>query len=183
MKFTDSRFFLSCLVISLFMVSGCQQPSTPITGSSLDTTDLKEDLEEAHKTLNEREKRIINQYVARHDLKLTNTPTGLRYRVYKQGSGANALPGNLVRFTYTVSLINGIEIEKSEPGIPSELLLEKAEAISGLHELLGKLNTGAKAKAIIPSFLAYGFSGEQGRIPKGATLVYDVEVLEIINLK
>ena len=177
------RVFLSSVLGVMVMLSACRQPVTipAENGETPGSETLQKELEEANRALNEREEKIINQYVSRHELKLTVSPTGLRYKIYKPGKGDPAIPGDLVKFNYTVGLINGISIESSDEAGASELLLEKGEAISGLHELLGKMNKGSKARAIIPSHLAYGFSGEQGRIPKGATLIYDIEVLEIIS--
>jgi FKBP-type peptidyl-prolyl cis-trans isomerase len=78
-----------------------------------------------------------------------------------------------------LKLINGILISDSDSEGPMETVIERAEMVSGLHELLQYMNKGAKARAIIPFRLAYGFTGDQERIPKGATLVYDVEILDI----
>ncbi|HRZ43056.1 MAG TPA: FKBP-type peptidyl-prolyl cis-trans isomerase [Bacteroidales bacterium] len=183
MKSTGKRILLGSYLVVVVFLTSCRQPviNPSASGDTADAETLQQELEDANKALNEREEKIINQYIKRHDLELTVSPTGLRYTVYRPGKGAAARTGDLVKFTYAVSLINGVQLESSAEGAVSELILEKGEAISGLHELLGKMNKGAKARAIIPSHLAYGFSGEQGRIPKGATLIYDIEVLEIIK--
>lgn len=183
MRYSGRKLFLSTVSIAVVILSACRQPVTnpAENGNSAPAETLTKELEEANKALNDREEKIINQYINRHELEVTVSPTGLRYKIYKPGKGPQARPGDLVKFNYTVGLINGIAIESSEEAGASELLLEKGEAISGLHELLGKMNKGSKARAIIPSHLAYGFSGEQGRIPKGATLIYDIEILDIIT--
>jgi peptidyl-prolyl cis-trans isomerase A (cyclophilin A) len=167
------------LLCIFFLMAACTHPTDQVVEPQMPPDSLKEGLELAQQTLNKREENLINQYVERHELKLTISPTGLRYIVYKKGKGGMATVGNVVRINYRVGLINGIEVDNSDVSGSVEIRIEKSEAVSGLHELLQKMNRGAKARAIIPSYLGYGFTGDQERIPKGATLIYDVEILDI----
>jgi FKBP-type peptidyl-prolyl cis-trans isomerase len=150
---------------------------------SIHPDSLEVQLEEANKALNDHEEKIINQYIKRHELNLTATPTGLRYIVYRKGKGVNAEKGDIVRVKYKISLINGIEAYTTSDGQPDEIMIEKSDAVSGIHELLQYMNAGSRARAVIPSYLAYGLSGDQDRIPKGATLIIDIELLQIISFK
>ena len=57
--------------------------------------------------------------------------------------------------------------------------LGKAEVESGLEEGILLMKVGDKAKLVIPSHLAFGLLGDENKIPKRATLIYDVELVEI----
>lgn len=144
---------------------------------------LREYQKYANKALLEHEERVINQFLRRYGWDMTKTKSGLRYVIYHEGDGRLALPGDIVKMKCNVKLINGIEVFSAEKDGVQDLMIEKSDFVSGLHELLQYMNEGAKAKAIIPSFLAYGFTGDQEQIPKGATLVYDIELLEIASYK
>ncbi len=168
-------------VLFTYLIYGCgsRNPDDQKSITGLHPDSLKEYLEYANLTLSEHEEKTIDQYVARHELKLIRTQTGLRYTIYRKGSGENANLGDIVIINYKIQLINGIEIESSDIEGPMELRVGKTDVVSGLHELLQYMNCGAKARAIIPSRIAYGFTGDQKKIPKGASLIYDIELLEI----
>lgn len=171
------------LVLAILILVGCARnpdvAETTVTQIPSDSLDAY--LEYANQSLNEHEEKKIEQYLARHQWDLTKTPTGLRYIVYRKGDGSNAVPGSTVKVNYTLSTINGIVLSSSEKEGPMIVTIEQTDVISGLHELLQLMNQGARARAVIPSRLGYGFTGDQERIPKGATLVYDIEVISIIN--
>lgn len=186
MRATDLNGLWALVVLSMFFITACNrnpEQTTPSSApSSIHPDTLSSMLDEAHIALNRNEEKLINQYVKRHELKLIKSKTGLRYVIYRPGSGPTAKPKDLVVIKYQIQLINGVEVANSERDGLLEVMIEKSDAISGLHELLQIMNTGSKARAIIPSYLAYGFTGDQDRIPKGATLVYDIEVMEIHKL-
>jgi FKBP-type peptidyl-prolyl cis-trans isomerase len=181
-------FKLSLRSIVLFfasasIIAACYSPEKDAPQDVILLPDsLKTQLEEAHQALSEHEEKIINQYITRHELKLDKSATGLRYIVYRKGEGKRPQKGDIVRIHYTIGLINGIEAYSTLNDRPEEIMIEKSEAVSGLHELLQYMTLGSKARAIIPSYLAYGLTGDQDRIPKGATLIMDVELLQIITV-
>jgi FKBP-type peptidyl-prolyl cis-trans isomerase len=186
MKATELNGLFALVLLWMFLMTACNHKPDDSASSSAPSTmhpdTLSSMLDEAHIALNKNEEKLINQYIKRHELKLVKTNTGLRYVVYKPGSGSFAKPQDVVVIKYQIQLINGVEVANSENDGLLEVFIEKSDAISGLHEVLQVMNVGAKARAIIPSYLAYGFTGDQDRIPKGATLVYDIEVMEIHKL-
>ncbi|MFO7723434.1 MAG: FKBP-type peptidyl-prolyl cis-trans isomerase [Bacteroidales bacterium] len=178
LKTHTTIFFLGAL-IGISSCHNAEKQSVPDTALHPDS--LKYQLEEAHRELSKHEEKIIDQYVKRHELNLKRTASGLMYTVYRTGEGTNARKGDIVRIHYSIGLINGIEAYSTLNGDPEEIMIEKSEAVSGMHELLQYMNQGAKARAIIPSYLAYGLTGDQERIPKGATLIIDIELLQVIS--
>ena len=108
---------------------------------------------------------------------------GLRYEVVQPGTGAYPKATDTVKVHYTGRLINGTVFDTSlqprQPGAavePVEFPLNSV--IPGWTEGLQKINQGGKIRLYIPPHLAYGDTGQQG-IPPGATLIFDIELLDV----
>ena len=110
---------------------------------------------------------------------MTKTGSGLRYLIYKKGNGEKAEVGKKVKISYEVRLINGTLIYSSKDTGPKEFIIGKSNAETGLEEALLLMRVGDRAKLIIPSHLAYGLHGDDNKIPKRATLIYDLELLSV----
>ena len=110
---------------------------------------------------------------------MNKTGTGLRYWIYKKGNGKKAENNKIAKFNYTVKLLTGDVIYTSEISGPKEFLIGRGRIESGIEEGILLLRVGDRAKFIIPSHLAFGLQGDQNMIPAKASLVYDIELLEI----
>jgi len=141
--------------------------------------DLKEALVGANKILVQRESEDIENYIRRHEWNMEETGTGLRIMIYKKGTGSKVQMGDAVKLNYKVNLIDGTQIYSSDEKGPLAFLTGRAEVINGLEEAILLMEQGDRAKAIIPSHLAYGLLGDEERIPKRATLIYDIELLAV----
>src|SRR5215216_6878344 len=105
-------------------------------------------------------------------------PSGLRYEIVKPGTGAFPKPTETVKVHYTGTLVDGTVFDSSvQRNEPAEFPLN--EVIPGWTEGIQKVNKGGKIKLYVPAALAYGDRG-QGSIPPGSTLVFDVELLDIL---
>ena len=131
-----------------------------------------------------------NEYFAKlkENKNVITLPSGLAYEIVQAGKGAVPKPGQQVTIHYTGSLVNGQVFDDSrERGEPAELLLQAATAqnpqgvIAGMFEGLQKTGVGGKLKLHIPPALAYGDGGAPGAIPPGATLIFDVEIMDAKN--
>ena len=108
-----------------------------------------------------------------------STDSGLKYIMLQEGEGDNPYPGQTVVVHYSGFLMDGTKFDSSvDRGTPFEFKLG-GRVIKGWNEGIALLNTGAKAKFIIPPHLAYGPNGAGGVIPPNATLIFEVELLEI----
>lgn len=121
----------------------------------------------------------IEDFLARYKWPVTETGSGLKYFIYKNGDGNQASEGDNVVLEYTVKLITGEVIYSSSKKGPLKFTVGKGEVISGLEEGILLLGKGDQAKFIIPSHLGYGLLGDQDKIPPKATLIYDVKLKEI----
>jgi FKBP-type peptidyl-prolyl cis-trans isomerase FkpA len=107
------------------------------------------------------------------------TPSGMIYQSLKEGTGATPQPTDKVKVHYRGTLIDGKEFDSSyQAGQPAEFRLD--QVIKCWTEGLQKMKVGGKARLICPPDLAYG-PGGSGMIPGNATLVFDVELLDVVK--
>ena len=108
------------------------------------------------------------------------TSSGLAYKIIKKGTGVKAEAGKTVSVHYIGKLSNGTKFDSSyDRNQPIEFELGRGRVIKGWDEGISLLNVGSKATFIIPPDLAYGARGAGGVIPPNATLIFDVELVEI----
>ncbi len=108
------------------------------------------------------------------------TESGLRYKMINNGDGAQAEKGNTVSVHYKGSLPDGTVFDSSyKRKEPIEFPLGAGHVISGWDEGISLLKVGDKAQFVIPPHLGYGSSGAGGVIPPNATLIFDVELMEV----
>ncbi len=108
------------------------------------------------------------------------TNSGLRYKILKKGDGNKATKGNTVSVHYEGSLTNGQVFDSSyQRNQPIDFQLGIGQVIPGWDEGISLLKVGDKARFVIPSDLGYGSAGAGDVIPPNATLVFDVELMEV----
>ncbi|MCK8492457.1 FKBP-type peptidyl-prolyl cis-trans isomerase [Spirosoma sp. RP8] len=111
---------------------------------------------------------------------VVTTASGLQYSVEKEGTGAKPTATDRVKVHYTGRLLDGKVFDSSvERGQPMEFGVN--EVIKGWTEALLLMPVGSKWKLFIPSDLAYGDRGAGADIKPGSTLVFDVELLDIVK--
>ncbi len=111
---------------------------------------------------------------------ITTTSSGLQYKVVSQGDGIKPLASDEVKVHYTGTLIDGTKFDSSvDRGEPITFPL--SGVIPGWTEGVQLMNQGSKFQFYIPSELAYGERGAGGVIGPNSTLIFDVELLEVIK--
>ena len=107
------------------------------------------------------------------------TDSGLQYEILTEGNGAKPTAESTVRVHYTGSLIDGTVFDSSvKRGTPAEFPV--GGVIKGWTEALQLMPVGSKWRLTIPHNLAYGERGAGASIPPFATLVFEVELLDIL---
>jgi peptidylprolyl isomerase len=115
---------------------------------------------------------------------VTEMPNGLKYTDTKTGSGATATNGAKVSVHYTGWLSNkgakGAKFDSSvDRGQPFQFTLGAHQVIAGWDEGVAGMKVGGARTLIIPPELGYGARGAGGVIPPNATLIFDVELLQV----
>lgn len=111
--------------------------------------------------------------------KTTETGSGLRYWVYEDQEGENAVEGDKVDVKFEVSMLSDSLIYKTEEDEVSTFKVDKSDIETGVMEGIKYLSEGDKAKLIIPSHLAHGLLGDYNKIPPLEVLVVDLELVKI----
>ena len=110
----------------------------------------------------------------------TTTTDGLQYWDIAVGNGATAAAGNSVKVHYTGWLTTGEKFDSSrDRNEPFSFPLGAGQVIKGWDEGVAGMKVGGRRQLRIPPELGYGASGAGGVIPPNATLIFDVELLDV----
>ena len=108
------------------------------------------------------------------------TASGLRYKIIQKGKGKQAEKGKIVSVHYSGSLENGEVFDTSYTrNQPFDFPLGNGQVIEGWEEGIQLLQVGDKVRFVIPSHLGYGARGAGGVIPPDATLIFDIELMDV----
>jgi FKBP-type peptidyl-prolyl cis-trans isomerase FklB len=135
------------------------------------------------------DKELYKDYVAQNEAFLTKnkeksgvtvTPSGLQYEVIKMGTGIKPTAANTVKVHYVGTLIDGTEFDSSiKRNEPAQFPV--SGVIPGWTEALQLMPVGSKFKLYIPQSIAYGATGAGDVIKPYSTLIFEVELLEIVQ--
>jgi FKBP-type peptidyl-prolyl cis-trans isomerase FklB len=121
-------------------------------------------------------KKYLEEYAKQEGV--VTLPSGLRYKVLKEGSGKQPTADDTVKVHYRGTLVDGTEFDSSfsrnQPAV-----FPVSRVIPGWTEALQLMKEGDKWQLVLPPELAYGDKGAGPRIGPNATLVFEVELLEV----
>ena len=113
---------------------------------------------------------------------MVKTDSGLQYEILTEGKGDAAKKGDTVKVHYTGWLTDGTKFDSSvDRGETFSFSVGAGMVIRGWDEGVEGMVVGETRKLTIPSDLGYGEYGAGGVIPGGATLIFDVELVEIVK--
>jgi peptidylprolyl isomerase len=166
---------IPCLVVGLLalMLTACG-PQTPATPTPR-PTDVAEKSVQAATAVP-----AAPAQVPTPDPGAVTTASGLQYVEIKKGDGPVPKVGEVVSVNYRGDLVDGTQFDNSyDRGEPFRFALGEGMVIPGWDEGIALMNVGGKAKLIIPPDLAYGAQGAGSVIPPNATLIFEVELMDI----
>ena len=158
----------------LFVLFSCSDKS------NVEANDSK-NIKEENKTTKEKplEGKQLTQEKSNSQNEVT-TESGLKYVDLVSGDGSSPNSGDKVVVHYTGTLADGTKFDSSlDRGTPFEFTIGVGQVIRGWDEGVMSMKIGGKRKLIIPSDLGYGDRGAGKLIPPGATLHFEVELLEV----
>lgn len=173
--------FLACIVIAA-MLAGCGHAEQEQEERPIDYNAMREDLIKQNKVWHNEELVDIDAFARRHQWNVTISGTGLRYVIYQKADTTlpTAKEGQIARVNYTITMLNDSLCYSSE-GKPDDFLIGMDNVESGLHEGVTYMRKGEKAKIILSSNLAFGLVGDMDQVPPQTPLVYDIELVDILE--
>ncbi|WP_044398954.1 peptidylprolyl isomerase [Lacinutrix sp. Hel_I_90] len=128
----------------------------------------------------EEEKAVKAAELEKYAAGFEQTASGLRYQIIQKGDGVKAEKGKTVSVHYKGALTDGTVFDSSyKRNAPIDFALGMGQVIAGWDEGVALLKVGDKARFVIPSELGYGSRGAGGVIPADATLIFDVELVNV----
>jgi FKBP-type peptidyl-prolyl cis-trans isomerase len=169
------RTALSIFIILMFLSGSCRNETDnrkiPGKPGNHEMTDL-------NRYLVQKDREIIQNYIERKDLKMTESPTGLWYLIKNEGNGQYLKDNARLTMNYKCELLDGTLCYSSDDLGPKQVILGKTDIEPGLNEGLRLLKPGAEALFILPPFLAFGLVGDGKKIPPRTIIVYTISVLD-----
>jgi len=172
-KISDQMPF-RILILLLLLFTSCRNYSEkkePVVRRS------KEEMTDVNRYMVTKDRERIESYIERKELEMEESPTGLWFKINKEGEGPQFNDGDRIIFSYSCSLLDGTLCYNSEELGPKDIVLGKSALEAGLNEGLRMLRPGADAVFILPPFMAFGLIGDGKKIPSRAILVYNVTIL------
>lgn len=120
-----------------------------------------------------------NQIPVKIDPALVGNIRELKVEDLREGSGTVAKNGDIIQVRYRGSLLNGEVFDSNLKGNPFSLTLGAGSVIKGWDLGLVGMKAGGKRRLVVPAALGYGDTGTGEKIPGGATLVFEVDLLTV----
>jgi FKBP-type peptidyl-prolyl cis-trans isomerase FklB len=140
--------------------------------------------QELLKQLADKDKKEGDDFLAANKTKagVVTLPSGLQYKIVSAGTGPKPIATDTVSCNYKGTFVNGTEFDSSAKGDGKPLSFRVDGVIKGWTEALQLMPVGSKWQLFIPPDLAYGQGGRPG-IPPNSTLIFDVELVSIVEKK
>jgi len=171
---TLRRLLFLATAIAL-MAAGCEQKRS----NTLPENYTADDLIEANKRKIGQETTVISDFVERNGWDMKKTATGIRYDIYAHGTGDSARADMVAAVSYRAFLLDSTYVAGTPKGEVQEFRIGEANVVAGLHEAVTLLHVGDSARIVIPSYLAFGLTGNQINIPPNAALFYDITLVDL----
>lgn len=155
------------IVVSVCSLVSCgdrKATGTVVSSSEEVKEDKNAPYVEGNKNIMRRENEEMQMFIARYGWQMQRTPSGLYIEILDPGKGELYKEGDLVNLKYRTFLLSGEMIYCSDSLGVKRFMVNRSEEIDALHEAVQMLRPGARARLVIPSYLAYGVAGDGDRI-------------------
>jgi FKBP-type peptidyl-prolyl cis-trans isomerase FkpA len=173
MKFTYLIFAFALILMSCDSCTNDKKVVPQMTQAQIDSMLIAQ-----NRNFHAQEKELLQKFVTEKQWPTTITGTGIHYWIYQQGTGETVKSEQIAMVEYEVSLLDGTVVYKSKPGEKVPVKIGHDNVESGLHEAMLLMKKGDRAKFVLPSYRAFGLTGE-GKIPMNAAVVYDIHLVDI----
>ena len=141
--------------------------------------ELKRRMENVNRILVEEESKTITDFIARHQFRMKDTGTGLRYEVIREGTGPVPAPKDEVAIVYSLYTLDGNLVYPADTLHPHVFRLGSAQHLKGVEEAVQLVKEGSRVRLVLPSHLAFGMIGDQDKIPGATPVFLDLELKKV----
>lgn len=166
------------MVIAFF--GSCSGDKVADQRMPLGVKEFEEALIESNKYLIELEEEAIDDFIERFGWTMQRTGSGLRYSIHEEGDGMKASYGDIAVIEYSIYLITGELVYSSGDNGFKSFTVGRGGVESGLEEGILMMRKGGKSTFIMPSHLAHGVPGDGKKIPKRASIIYKVHLVNLL---
>lgn len=173
------RFYSTIVFLVLLTFASCKdntQVQKVVTSNQVNE-DGETPLLRGNKKMLALEREDIELFIKRYEWNMTKTGTGLRYEIIQKGTGTVPKKGDVVELEYVTQLLTGDTVYTSKERGLKKFQVEKTDEIVGLHEAVQLMPKGSLAHVVIPSYMAYGISGDGDQIFGQHALVMTIKIL------
>jgi len=164
--------------VCFFLVKNLKDPESSLSGEKEKSQSVSEGFGGGYQSSEvDKARPSRRENRAKGVMKSITTASGLSYQVLRKGDGVRPGPTDKVKVAYRGRIRNGGEFDRSPEGKPMEFPLNAV--IKGWQEGVQLMRVGAKYRFVIPPELAYGKRGAGELIPPDATLIFDVELIDV----
>jgi FKBP-type peptidyl-prolyl cis-trans isomerase len=163
------RYF--SILFLILMACGDSQPTIP------SDAEIQAQLLEMNQEKSKEESAMIQKFIAEKKWAMTHNGGGLYYEITEKGRGIPVENGMTVAIAFKVFLLDGKQCYETMAADPVRFKVGKDHVESGLHQLMPLLHKGDRVRVVLPSVLAFGFTGDKKKIPGDTPLHYEIVVL------
>jgi FKBP-type peptidyl-prolyl cis-trans isomerase len=162
-----------------FTLGKCSSQNNEGTPQST-PAERKERRIQAQRDFIKRENESIKAYLKDRNFDWERSGTGLYFSIKRDSSNLEAIEAeDQVFYNYKIYLLNGSLLYSSAQSGTQSLVIDKQDAVIGLHQALKQMTLGDSGLFILPSHLAYGVSGDQNKVPPLTALQYELEIVNV----
>lgn len=170
-------FIVLLCLFGLCIACHNEQTGTVVSDNTNKDVDKDAPYVEGNKKILQWENEEMQLFIKRYGWQMQRTGTGLYIQILDPGKGTYFQEGDRVTMDYQMFLLSGEKIYDAAESGPKVFTVAKSDELEALHEAAMMLKPGAKARLVIPSYLAYGVAGDgnkvNGRLSLAMTLTID----------